>query len=515
MDSMYQQIRIAIHGVWKRRWLALAVSWAVALVGWLAISGIPNQYESKASIFVQMQTMLPDKLGISPAERQDSIDTITRTLTSAENLEKVVRRTALIQNGSTPREIADQVIALRNNISIVTQQDNLFEISAASGSGGLSNNENAKLAKDIVQKLLDLFVEGNLSGTRTETEQTLQFLDTQLAQREVQLQLAEARRAEFESKNVGLLPGAGSVSQRMEAARSELSQVESNLMAAQGSLAAVNGQMATTSATIAGTGSFVGGGSAAASRAAGIESQIAEGQARGWTESYPDMIALRSQLAKARSAASSEGPGRVVQGASSSNPLFVTLRTMQAERQGSMAALSARRSQLQSEMAQFQTSQVAEPGVAAEQQRLNRDYDVLKSAYDKLLGDREEVKLRGSLQSDTDSVKFRVIEPPTSPRAPAAPNRPLLLTLILAAAVGAGAAAAFAMTQIKSSFTTAEQLQQVSGLPVLGSITEIHNPAQRAKRKRKLQYFAAGCGGLVASYGILLMIEFIQRGMVA
>lgn len=514
MDSLYQQIRIGIHSVWKRRWLALAVAWGVALVGWLVVSGITNTYESRASVFVQMQTMLPGKLGISPAEGKDSIETITQTLTSAENLEKVVRRTALIQNGSTPREIADQVVSLRKNIEIATLQDNLFEISAASGAGGMSNNENAKLAKDIVQKLLDLFVEGNLSGNRAETAQTLQFLDTQLAQREAQLQQAEARRAEFEQRNLGVLPGVGSVSQRMEAARAELGQVDSNLSAAQGSLAAVNGQIASIPPTINTPGQLDNGGGAAG-RVSALEAQISDGIARGWTESYPDMIALRNQLARARSAAASEGPGRVVGGSNSPNPLFVTLRTMQAERQGQVASLSVRRAQLQAEMAQYQSRQIAEPAVAAEQQRLNRDYEVLKDAYDKLLADREEVKLRGSLQSDTDSIKFRVIEPPTSPRSPAAPNRPMLLTLVLLAAIGAGAATAFAMAQIKSTYTTAEQLQRASGLPVIGSITEVMNAAQRGARAQKLKYFMAGCAGLAVAYVLLMTVEFIQRGMVA
>lgn len=514
MDSLFQQVRIGIHSVWKRRWLALGVAWGVALLGWLVVSGITNTYESRASVFVQMQTMLPGKLGISPAERKDSVETITQTLTSAENLEKVVRRTALIQNGSTPREIADQVVSLRKNIEIVTLQDNLFEIKAASGAGGLSNSENAKLSKDIVQKLLDLFVEGNLSGSRVETAQTLQFLDTQLAQREAQLQQAEARRAEFEQRNLGMLPGVGSVGLRMDAIRAELGQVESNLSAAQGSLSAVNSQIASIPATINTPGTLVGGGGAGG-RVAILEAQISDGLARGWTESYPDMIALRNQLARARAAAANEGPGRVVGGSNSPNPLYVTLRSMQAERQGQVASLSVRRAQLQAEMAQFQSRQVAEPALVAEQQRLNRDYEVLKGAYDKLLADREEVKLRGSLQSDTDSIKFRVIEPPTSPRTPAAPNRPMLLTLVLLASIGAGVAAAFGMAQIKSTYTTAEQLQRASGLPVIGSITEVMNAAQRARRTQKLKYFVAGCAGLVGVFIILMTVEFVQRGMVA
>jgi polysaccharide biosynthesis transport protein len=516
MNSIFEEVRIALHGVWQRRWLALAIAWGLALLGWLAISSMTNKYESKASVFVQMQTMLPEKLGINAGERQDSIDGITRTLTSAENLEKVVRGTDLVQLGATtPREVADQVSALRKNIKIVSESDNVFEISATSASGALSNAQNAKLSRDIVQKLLDRFVEGNLAGDRVETAQNVKFLDAQLAQREVQLQEAEAKRAAFEAKYIGLLPGVGSAAQRMENARAQLAQVDSELMSAQGGLAAVNGQLGSTAASTVTPGSVGGGGGPATSRASGIEGQIAEGQARGWTEGHPDMVSLRRQLGSARSAAASEGRRGGTSSTSAPNPLYVTLRSMQAEKQAAVSALGARRAQLQAEMATFQAKQVEQPGVAAEQQRLNRDYEVLKTQYDKLLGDREEIKLRGSLQSDTDAIKFQVIEPPTAPRVPIAPNRPLLLALVLFAALGAGIGAAFALSQLKSTYATAGRLARASGLPVIGSVSRVFSPSERSDGAKKLKWFSGGAAALAAAFLLLLTIEFVQRGMVA
>lgn len=499
MGGLYDEFRIALHNVWKRRWLALLVAWGVCLLGWLVLSMIPNKYESKASIFVQTQTLLPDKLGITSAERKNDIDAITQTLSSAENLEKVVRGAGIVDRNASPDQVADAVAGLRKGIKIVAQQDNLFEITAESAAGGLSNAENARRARDIVQRLLDLFVEGNLAGDRTETAQTLQFLDAQLAQREAQLQQAETRRAEFEAKYAGLLPGIGSASQRMEAARIELGQVDSNLMAAQGALAAINGQMGSTGAT-------TGGG---ASRVGQIEAQLAEGRGRGWTDDHPDMQALRRQLPAARAA---DASGRPV---GTANPAYASLRSMQAERQAAVSALGARKAQLQAEMAQFSAGRVQEPGIAAEQQRINRDYDVLKTQYDKLLADREEVKLRGSLQTDTDSVKFRVIEPPSAPRVPVAPNRPLLLAVVLIAGLGAGGGAAFAMSQIKTSYPTAARLERTSGLTVIGSISEVVLPAMREARAKKARIFAGASAGLAGVFALLLVIELIQRGMVA
>jgi polysaccharide biosynthesis transport protein len=519
MNSIYEEVRIALHNIWRRRWLALAVAWAVALLGWLVISGIPNRYESKASVYVQVTGLLSDTMGIPADERRKGVETIQRTLLAADNLEKVVRGTSLGQNVTTPRQLSDAVEALRGDIEIVAQQDNLFEISASSGSGGRSNAENAKLSKDIVQKLLDLFVEGNMKGGRVETTQTLRFLESQLAVREQQLREAEGKRVAFEQKYLGILPGpGGSVSSRMETARVELNQIDSNLAAAQGALAALNGQIASTAPSISTPGSFIPGSTGgAAARAGAIEQQIADAQSRGWTESHPDMAALRGQLNRARSAAASEGSGagRISAGTSTANPAFITLRSMQAEKQATVSAMSARRAQIQAEMSQNAARQVEEPGVAAEQQRLNRDYEVLKTQYDKLLADREGVRLRGSVQSETNPMQFRVIEPPLAPRSPVAPNRPLLLTLVLLASLGAGGGAAFGLSQIKSSYATAGRLERASGLPVIGTISEYLAPTQRADASLKFRYFVGCSAALVGAWLMLLVVEFVQRSMVA
>jgi uncharacterized protein involved in exopolysaccharide biosynthesis len=93
MDGLYDQFRIALHSVWRRLWLALGVAWALCLLGWLAIALVPSTYESKAKVLAQMQTILPDKIGITPAERQADLLRVKQMLTSTENLQKVVRGT--------------------------------------------------------------------------------------------------------------------------------------------------------------------------------------------------------------------------------------------------------------------------------------------------------------------------------------------------------------------------------------------------------------------------------------
>ena len=200
---------------------------------------------------------------------------------------------------------------------------------------------------------------------------------------------------------------------------------------------------------------------------------------------------------------------------STPNPMYVTIRSMVAEKEALVGAASARKAQLQNDLNQMAARQVSEPGVAAEQERVNRDYEVLKRQYDKLLEDREGVRLRSDVASQTDAVQFKVIEPPSRPTIPETPNRPLLLTGILIAGLVAGMAVAFALSQLQTTFPTARKLAATTGLPVLGSISEVVTAPVAAARRKQLVWLGGGAGALTACYALLMMVELWQRSLVA
>ncbi|WP_373476160.1 XrtA system polysaccharide chain length determinant [Sphingorhabdus sp.] len=499
MNSLYDEIRIAVHSVWNRRWLALAVAWGVCLVGWLAVAMIPNSYESKAQIQVRTQSILSDQVGITQQDQRRNIQQLEQTLTSSDNLAKVVRGTELGASIATDQELAGKVEGLRAKIEVKAEQDDFFAISAKLPSG--------KLARDVVQKLIDVAEEDNIAGDRKTTSQTLRFLDTQIAGRQKELAAAEAKRVTYETENLGLLPGVGSVSQRIEASRVELNQIDSQLIQARSALAALNGQLAGTPATL-NTPSIGGGSPTALGQAQG---ELAAMRARGFTDSHPDVVAIRNQIANLRT----QGGGATGSGYRTPNPAYSSLQSMRAEREAAVSALQARKSALQSDMAQLASKQTAEPGVAAEYQRINRDYEVLKVQYDKLVTERDQIRLRGQVESQTDAVQFRVVKEPSLSNVPAAPNRPLLLAAVLIAGIGAGVGAAFALGHLQTSFPTAAKLERASGLPVIGSISQMLNAEERQQRKQKMKLFYGASGGLVCVFALLLVAEFVQRGLTA
>lgn len=510
MNGLYEEVRIAVHAIWTRRRLALAIAWGVCVLGWLVVSQVPSRYESRARVFVQMRSVLPTGAdGPSMNQEARDVDTVRQTLTSAVNLEKVVRGTDLAKTVSTDRDVADRVAGLQTAIKVVAQQDNLFEITTTAAS--------PKLAAGITQKLIDIFVETNLSDDRTQSSQSLQFLDGQLESMGRKLQQAEAKRADFQNRYLGSLPGTGTVADRMGAARQQMSQVDGDLAAAQSSLAALSGQMAGTPRTVPGAGGGIAPGAGPArARLAAIQGQLADARGRGYTENHPDVIALKSQLAQATAAARNEPlVGGSAGAGAAPNPVFLSLQSMMADRQAAVAALQMRKRQLQGDLDALNAKLSVDPAVAAEQSEIDRNYAVLKGQYDQLLAQREQVNLRSQAQTQTDTVKFSVIDPPTVPRVPTAPNRPLLLTGVLIAGLLAGLGGAFAMSQVQATFATAQRLEKVAGMSVIGSVGEMLTRAQAEARQRQLKWMAGGLAGLVVAYVALLGVEMLQRGLAA
>lgn len=506
MNVLIEELRSALWAVWNRRWLALAVAWGVCLLGWLAVALIPNSYESRARMFVQLDDMLADQIGIGSDSRKQDIERMRQTLVSATNLEKIIRSTSLGETITSPGQMERAIESLGQDIKLVGDEKNVFTLTVNSAHSDMSDSANAQLAQDIALRLIDIAREANLGGSRGEMRETIEFLDQQLAQRQRQLEDAEQRRLAFEAEHPELIGGAVGISNELATNRSELRSVEADLAASQSALAAISGQLAGTPRTLITAGA--GGPRAALAQA---EANLAALQGRGLTDSHPDVVALKKQIASLRVQAS--GPNADAGG--TANPAWSSLQAMKVERQSNVQALQSRAAALRAELASISANQAMEPGASAEAQRISRDYEVLRKQYDELLADREELRLRGQVETERSTVKFDVVDPPSTPRVPASPNRPLLLFAVLFVGLGAGAGTAFALGKFNGTFSTAGKLETTFDLPVIGTISHILSETAQALRKRKTRQFAAASGGLGVLFVVLVGVEFVQRGMVA
>ena len=63
MQELWRLIQAEIRGAWRYRWVAMAVTWVVCILGWLAVYNLPNIYEAKAKVYVDAQSRLAKVMG--------------------------------------------------------------------------------------------------------------------------------------------------------------------------------------------------------------------------------------------------------------------------------------------------------------------------------------------------------------------------------------------------------------------------------------------------------------------
>jgi polysaccharide chain length determinant protein (PEP-CTERM system associated) len=246
-----------------------------------------------------------------------------------------------------------------------------------------------------------------------------------------------------------------------------------------------------------------------------------DGMLQRYTEQHPDVAGARrvikdleeqkkQELAARKRITASQGAGPIASNVNN-NPVYQQLRVSLAESEANVASLRARVAEYESRYSRFKSSIQLMPELETEFSQLNRDYDVHRSNYQALVSRRESAVMSGQMDASSATAEFRLIDPPRVTPQPVAPNRPALFTFAFLGALAAGIFAAFAASQLRPSFLDAHALRDVTGVPVLGTVSLIVSEPLKRKERRGLIGFIAGTVALIGSYGagifVLLLLS--------
>jgi polysaccharide chain length determinant protein (PEP-CTERM system associated) len=481
----------------KYRWHAVAITWTVAVIGWAIVLKLPNQYETSARVYVDTQTILKPLLsGMTTLPNLDQqVSFMRRTLISRPNIERLMRMVDLDVKTGDAKDHEKMVNDLMEKIKVAgTERDDIYTISYTAPS--------QKQGRDVVQSLLTIFVEGSFGGKKQDSEKAVQFIDDQIKNYEVKLATAENALKEFKIKNVGMLPRDGAdFGAKLAEATESLNQARLELTEAEQARNAIHHQIA-------------GDGKGDALDPALADHELDERIATvtktldtlrmQYTDKHPDIIANKRLLDQllARKKEEASHKRRSLDPGASYSPMLQQLNVSLSAAEARVASLKARVVEYSARVSRLRAQSTVVPEVEAQLAQLNRDYQVNRENYQKLVERRESARLSGDLSSATDMLTFRVIDPPTAPLKPTGPNRVRLFSLVFVFALGAGLASAFLLSQLRPTFLSQAALREVTGLPVLGSIGMNWTEPQRARSKRRLYALAASVLVLFGTYGV-------------
>jgi polysaccharide chain length determinant protein (PEP-CTERM system associated) len=512
MDDLTAQLSALLKGIWKYRWVAVIATWVVAIVGAYIVYEMPDDYKASARIYVDTQNILkPLMTGASIAPNMDRQVTImSRTLISRPNVERVVHMVGLDvgPDGKTKKskEREGIVTGLMNPLPDgagikldSTGGHNLFTISY--------NNPDKKIAKGVIQSLLSIFVEGSIESS--DPTSALRFIDEQIKGYEEKLTTQENNLTAFKQKNIGLMPQQGTdYYSQLAIAAENLKKTELELREAERARDSIKQQitgdepvlhMEITASSIVNVE---------------LDARIAELRRNldtlslNFTDQHPDIISTKRLIAQLQQRKIEEAmmmksdsfdPGK------NYSPMLQQLNLALTESEAKVASMRVRVDTYTDRYNHLKSLSNSVPEVEASLAQLNRDYEVNRVNYQKLLERREAIKLSSGAESSIDLMSFKIIDPPTVSEAPVGPDRGRLYSLAFLIALVVGIGIAFIISQLRPAFHSQNTLREITGIPVLGSIPMIWTVLEKSNRKKRLFVFGLSLLSLFGFYGVLMV----------
>jgi polysaccharide chain length determinant protein (PEP-CTERM system associated) len=503
-----------LHAMWRHKWLGVATAWLVCTAGWIGVALVPTKYESSARVYLNADPLLTPLLRGLAADTDPTrqLDFMQRTLLSRPNLEQLVRMTDLDIGVTTAEQKEALFKRLASDISVAPVTLNLLTLSY--------RDRDPNVAKNVVQSLLTIFAEKTAGNSRAEMDNAQRFLDSEINSYRDQLRGAEKRRAQLAQQYPDIVsnrpPDAGAGGDespsRLDQARAAVSRLKLDLADAETKRDALQKELAAVPATLSVERApqvIVTGG-----RLTPIDERLQEVRRNldslllKYTENHPDVKSAREAIAQleAERRKSSGAPDAAAKKGEIANPVYEQIKVRVVDAEAAVAGVQRRLDEARSEQERIEKVAASAPGVLVQAQDLDRDYSILKRNYQELVARREATQIANAADTKTEKIQFRIVDPPQVPILPAAPNRPMLVSMVLLFGIGGGIAVPLALTQMDHSFATIGQLRNL-GLPILGSITRLSLGEARRRAFIQLAGVSVSAFLLIAVYGTLIALS--------
>lgn len=507
MDEVIRHIRLVLWGMWSHRWLGVAVAWVAGIVAGVAIFVTPDKYEASARIFVDTDSVLKPLLSglVVQGNTEQKIAILSRTLISRPNVEKLVRMADLdlgLKSIKEKESLMDHVIETLKIRSV--GRDNLYFIEY--------RDPKPETARKVVSSLTTLFVESGLGGNSNDTDSARKFIDDQIKIYQKKLEEAESLLKKFKMEHIDAqLDNEKDGGGRLNELSNQLSQARLELREAENARTSLRQQIMGTEGSAAGIMSVP----EIDSRIDAMKQNL-DALLQRFTEDYPDVRGARRVIKDLEDQKRREIETRRKQAVSNASSLVNSdsvspqLKAALVSAESQIASLRARVGEYESRYARAVANVKRLPEVEAEYAQLNRDYAIIKKNYDDLVQRRESASISEGMSSVSSVAEFRLIDPPRVSSKPVAPDRLILLPLALLASMAAGVFASFVATQVRPTFTEARSLREMTGLPLLGTVTRYVTQVDKLRERKDKVRFAGGAGSLAIAYMVALLVSFIM-----
>ncbi|MFT5441078.1 MAG: succinoglycan biosynthesis transport protein ExoP [Myxococcota bacterium] len=510
-----------IGGLKRRGYIASVIAGAITLVVYWIAMALPNEYTASAILLVEPQAVNERlvEAGAAGVDLNERLNLMTAEILSRTRLSRIIEELQLYQDDAktlTRQEIVDNMrsmVSVRPVIPELTRgmrnttapEINTFQVFFTSAS--------AKTAADVAQKLANDFIQEHISDRVKTTQTSLEFISAEEVRLATRIAEIDSALAEIKERNALSLPENLGNNQRtlerdlgelryaqrqLDVARSDLSFWEHQFRAAQ-----AIGQDEKEDAL------------SPARRVQGLELQLKELLARGFTERHPDLISLKAEIASNQR--EQERVEALAGAESEDEPAAMNFPEQNAAAEMQRAdlhvkALEQEVIRIEVTLDELRANLAGTPRVAEQLDSFQRQHAQLSQSLLSFSNLRLEAAVQADLERRQLGERFRILESAIPPRKISSPNRGLILILGLVFGMTVGAVVGVAAEGTDPSFHVERDLQSSVGIPVLAVIPAIsfEEDLERVRRSytmRAVALTAIAGFGLLGGFGTYMFVN--------
>jgi polysaccharide chain length determinant protein (PEP-CTERM system associated) len=478
----------------RRHWWLIVLPVVIGLAaGVVVYKQMPERYRSDTLITVVPQRVPDDYVKSTVTSRiEDRLPAISDQILSRSRLERIVTEFDLLKDRRSSMPLEDVVQAVRADVHVDPVGKESFRVSFVSS--------DAKTAQKVTERLATLVIDENMRDRAKFSDNTTQFLQSQLEEARRRLLDQEKKLETYRKTYAGQLPTElqGNLQAIMNA-NSQLTQINSEMNRARERRLLLERQIADAQTPEPSLPSVPGGplpdDAPAAQRLEAARANL-EAVKRHYTPEHPDVRALERQIADLQVKADLEAKVPAPRKPLSASEVARQrkLKDLQIEMEGvdrEIAAGVAEAGNVRKTIGAYQSKIDVVPSRETDLVALMRDYDTMKRSYEDLLAKQQQSTIAANLERRQIGEQLRIVDPASFPERPS--NQRQRLSALFGGGLGGlvlGVLLVGFLEYRDSSFKTEEDVARVLAVPVLALIPvmDVGQPSSRGHRKgRSLQ----------------------------
>ena len=493
----------------RRKWSLILPVLIISLVAGVVAVVLPSIYLSQATILIEEQDIPQDFVMTTVTSfAEQRMQQIEQRIMSFTRLVEIIERFDLYPELKDKKTTEEIVAKMKEDTTMMPVSAEIIDRrtgrpATATIAFTLSyEGMNPGKVQQAANVLTSLYLSESLQVRAKQTQDTSDFLESELAKIGTELADLESRIAGFKQQHINELPemlptnmrSLEDMKRNLEVVGERLNSLKERELYLDTSLSGIKPHLEDQVQKVT-----------SRDRLEELKVQLVHLTKR-FSEEYPDVkktraeiAELEKQLAEAEAKpASKKGPP--------DNPTYISVSTQLNSTRAEVVLLQNQLAELNLSVAEYQSRIAATPRVEEEYNGLVMERNNTQIKYNDLMAKHMEARVAQGLEKDQKGERFTLIEPPRLPEKPFKPNRLAIMLIGIVLGIGAGVGWAALREFSDDAVRNADDLAFATRFPVLASIPEIYTPEDIAGLRKKRIILAVGtaCAIVVA----LLVFHF-------